>query len=109
VLLAALVSPSKAFEDNVPPTSGKFFYSDLKFTDQWKDGYALETSVGSSRTKLNLKTHTWLHGSSIFTDGCSYPSPCNIQGLYNIGSSKSKKMVEGSEGSKEYLHDLRSG
>jgi len=59
LLLAALLSPASAGDGHEPPSTGKFFYADIKFTDIWKDSYAMETAVGSSRAKLNLRVNTW--------------------------------------------------
>ena len=103
LLLAALLSPTSA-EDYQPPSSGKFFYTDMTFTDDFKARYAVETTLGSSRVKSRLKVSTSDHASYIFTDACEYPSPCNIPGLYNLGSSKAKTLIEGTENEKQDIH-----
>ena len=105
LLLAALLSPASA-EDYLPPSTGKFFYTDLKLGGAAKNSYVVEATVGSSRVKMNMKVSSSLHASTVYTDACNYPSPCNIPGLFNLGSSKSKTLIEGTEGKKEGIHFL---
>lgn len=96
--MAALLGKSHAYEI---PKTGKFFYVDFDPTNSWKDSFAVQTAVGSSREKLNLKLDSWTHSSSIFTDQCTYPSPCKIPGMFKLGSSKSKTLISGTEGTKK--------
>ena len=97
--LFALFGISQAgIHDEPPPTTGKFFYTDMRSeTGEQKEGtHVIETLISSSKKHFNLGLNTQRYSLSVVSDKCP-SSQCQVPDVYYPGDSKSLSETDNSD------------
>jgi hypothetical protein len=76
--------------DAPPPTTGRFFYTDMRSeTGEHKEGtHVIETLISSSKKHFNLGLNTQRYSLSVVSDKCP-TSQCQVPDVYFPSKSKS--------------------
>lgn len=89
-LLALLGISQAGIHDSAPPTTGKFFYTDMRSeTGDHKEGFhVVETLISDEKKHFNLGLNTQRYSISVVSDKC--PSgKCQVPEVYYPNDSSS--------------------
>ena len=89
-LLALLGISQAGIHDSAPPTTGKFFYTDMRSeTGDHKTGFhVIETLITDEKKHFNLGLNTQRYSISVVSDKCP-TGKCQVPEVYYPGDSSS--------------------